>query len=102
MTAELLSLDTPKLTLVGFSDKGAFVTIGSVPLEDPSTRYTMIDEILGHVESCAASDTRDLLSIFLLRLQSISNCIDQWKPKPGCSPCSWVPDRKSQSVRQWI
>lgn len=57
MTAKLLSFDTPKLTLVGFSDKGAFVTIGSVPLEDPTTRYTMIDEILGHVESCAASDT---------------------------------------------
>ena len=42
MTAELLSFDVPKLTLVGFSDNGAFVTIGNVPLEDPSTRYTKI------------------------------------------------------------
>ena len=47
----------PRLTLSGFSDKGVMITLGTVPLFDPTERETTISSILESIETCAKEET---------------------------------------------
>jgi hypothetical protein len=58
MTTELNVVPlVPRLTLVGFSDKGAMITLGTLPLDNPEERETTISSILESIETCAKEET---------------------------------------------
>ena len=43
---------TPTLALSGFSDKGAMIHLGTLPLVDPSAREQTIMSLLDYIDEC--------------------------------------------------
>lgn len=56
---------TPKLTLMGFSDKGAFVTLGTLPLPDPSAREEIIEATFEYIRACQKEESMCKIGGFL-------------------------------------
>lgn len=56
---------TPTITLLGFSDKGAYISIGELPLVDPSARQEIIDATFDYVLQCQKEETMCRIGDFL-------------------------------------
>lgn len=56
---------TPKLTLIGFSDKGASIVIGSIPLVDPTQREEITSKTFLYIEECVQKETMCTIGNFL-------------------------------------